>query len=161
MRHFQITIGQDEYEIEILEVSTDRARVRVNGIIYEAGFRPWERPSFSPSSSVRPAAITTPPIPEPILPPSPPPEPIPAEKPPVPSAPTSLGTVVAPMPGLILEVLVQVGDQVASGDAVAKLEAMKMENDLRTPVAGTVTEVRVSKGANVSVGEVLVVVAEA
>ncbi|MBW1917246.1 MAG: hypothetical protein JRI57_04380 [Deltaproteobacteria bacterium] len=75
--------------------------------------------------------------------------------------PVGLGTVVAPMPGLILDVLVQVGDQVKSGDTVVKLEAMKMENDLKTSVSGTVTEVRVNKGASVSVGEVLVVVAEA
>ncbi len=69
-----------------------------------------------------------------------------------------LGAVVAPMPGAILEVLVQVGDKVEAGDTVVKLEAMKMENDLQAPGAGTVTQVRVAKGSNVAVGEVLVVV---
>jgi biotin carboxyl carrier protein len=54
-------------------------------------------------------------------------------------------------------VLVKVGDQVQVGDTVVKLEAMKMENDLVAPIAGIVTEVRVSKGSNVAVGEVLVV----
>jgi biotin carboxyl carrier protein len=62
------------------------------------------------------------------------------------------------MPGSILDVLVKVGDRVQAGDTVVKLEAMKMENDLQTPIAGVVKEVRVSKGVNVSVGEVLVVV---
>jgi biotin carboxyl carrier protein len=51
-----------------------------------------------------------------------------------------------------------VGDQVQLGDTVVKLEAMKMENDLQAPIAGVVKEVRVSKGDNVSVGEVLVVI---
>jgi biotin carboxyl carrier protein len=62
------------------------------------------------------------------------------------------------MPGSILDVLVKVGDQVQAGDTVVKLEAMKMENDLQTPIAGVVKEVRVSKGDNVSVGEVLIIV---
>ncbi|OPX20984.1 MAG: hypothetical protein BZ151_01285 [Desulfobacca sp. 4484_104] len=96
------------------------------------------------------------PMPTPAAPSPPPPE-----KPVGLAEPVGLGAVVAPMPGMILELLVQVGDQVQSGDTVAKLEAMKMENDLRTTVSGTVTEVRVAKGSSVSVGEVLVVVAEA
>jgi biotin carboxyl carrier protein len=62
------------------------------------------------------------------------------------------------MPGVILEVLVKVGDQVEAGDTVVKLEAMKMENDIKTPGSGVVAEVLVHKGANVTVGEVLVVV---
>jgi pyruvate carboxylase subunit B len=64
------------------------------------------------------------------------------------------------MPGSILEVLVKVGDRVQAGDTVVKLEAMKMENDLRVPVSGMVKEVRVGKGSNVGVGEVLLVVSE-
>ena len=43
---------------------------------------------------------------------------------------------------------------------MVKLEAMKMENDVRATVSGVISEVRVSKGANVTVGEILVVVAE-
>jgi len=158
VRHFHITIGLEEFDIEILEVTGDRARVKVNGVLYDAQFRPRDRqPSPRLTESPRPASPT--PSPPPVTPtptPSPPPE-----KPMVMAEPVGLGTVVAPMPGLILDVLVQVGDQVKSGDTVVKLEAMKMENDLKTSVSGTVTEVRVNKGASVSVGEVLVVVAEA
>ena len=62
------------------------------------------------------------------------------------------------MPGSILEVLVKAGDKVQAGDTVVKLEAMKMENDLQAPGTGVVQEVRVAKGDNVSVGEVLVLV---
>lgn len=156
MRHFQITIGREEYEIEIVEVSGDRARVRVNGVEYETSFRPVGRHP-APSAPARPTPSVAPP-PEPA-PPPPRPE-VPEKKPVILAEPTGLGTVVAPMPGLILDVLVKVGDRVRSGDTVAKLEAMKMENDLRTTVSGTVTEVRVNKGNSVAVGEVLVVVAE-
>ncbi len=64
------------------------------------------------------------------------------------------------MPGVILDVLANVGDQVQVGDTVVKLEAMKMENDVRSTVAGVVTEVRVNKGANVTVGEVLLTIGQ-
>ncbi|HET9050267.1 MAG TPA: biotin/lipoyl-containing protein, partial [Candidatus Dormibacteraeota bacterium] len=60
------------------------------------------------------------------------------------------GTVVAPMQGLIIKVAVKVGDNVATGDTVAVLEAMKMQNDIAATRAGTVTEVFVTEGAVVS-----------
>ncbi|MDD3581278.1 MAG: hypothetical protein PHW74_09685 [Desulfobacca sp.] len=162
MRHFQITIGLEDYDIEILEVTGDQARVKVNGVLYEVDYRlptPQPGPSLK-TEPLRPAPSSPPPPPKPIPAPAAPSPPTP-EKPVGLVEPVGLGAVVAPMPGMILEVLVQVGDQVQSGDTVAKLEAMKMENDLRTSVSGTVTEVRVAKGSSVSVGEVLVVVAEA
>ncbi|MFP3867779.1 MAG: biotin/lipoyl-containing protein [Desulfobacteraceae bacterium] len=158
MRHFHITIGSEEFDIEILEITGDQARVKVNGVLYDAQLRPLGRQP-SPGATRRPRQPVSPIAPPPA---TPPPKPsAPSLEKPVLAEPAALGTVVAPMPGLILDVMVRVGDQVQSGDTVAKLEAMKMENDLRTPVSGTVTEVRVNKGASVSVGEVLVVVAEA
>ena len=63
----------------------------------------------------------------------------------VPAA-TRVGTVVAPMQGLILKVSVKVGDKVKVGDVVAILEAMKMQNDVITTRAGTVTAVHVKEG---------------
>ena len=56
------------------------------------------------------------------------------------------GELNAPMPGKILEVLVNEGDEVELGDPVAILEAMKMENELKAPVAGIVTSIAVSVG---------------
>ena len=64
--------------------------------------------------------------------------------------------LVAPMPGLILRVNVQVGDKVQSGQAVVVMEAMKMENDLRTQSSGIVSAVRVNPGDAVEKGAVLV-----
>ena len=56
------------------------------------------------------------------------------------------GELNAPMPGKILEVMVNEGDEVELGDPVAILEAMKMENELKAPVSGTVTSIAVQKG---------------
>ena len=66
--------------------------------------------------------------------------------------------VVAPMPGRILKVLVKKGDAVAARQGLVVVEAMKMENELRSPKAGTVVDVRVSDGTLVEAGAVLVIV---
>lgn len=66
--------------------------------------------------------------------------------------------VVAPMPGRIAKVLVKVGDAVAARQGLVVVEAMKMENELRSPRAGTVLEVRVVEGARVESRALLVVV---
>ena len=62
------------------------------------------------------------------------------------------------MQGTIVKTLVAVGDAVEIGQAVAVLEAMKMENHINAEKAGTVSEVRVSPGDTVGTGDVLVVI---
>jgi biotin carboxyl carrier protein len=66
-------------------------------------------------------------------------------------------TVTAPMPGRVVRILVGPGDEVALRDPVVVIEAMKMENELRSPRAGRVKEVQVTAGASVDAGSVLVV----
>ena len=56
------------------------------------------------------------------------------------------GELNAPMPGKILEVLVEEGDEVELGDPVAILEAMKMENELKAPIKGVITSIAVEQG---------------
>lgn len=62
----------------------------------------------------------------------------------------------APMPGLIVRVNVTVGDQVQVGQGLIVMEAMKMENELRTTVAGTVKAILVEPGKAVEKGALLV-----
>ena len=64
--------------------------------------------------------------------------------------------VKAPMPGTILSVKVKAGDKVSSGDVVAILEAMKMENEIFAGVDGTIAGVSVSSGDAVNTGDVIV-----
>lgn len=66
--------------------------------------------------------------------------------------------VTAPMPGKVVRVLVKPGDAVQARQGLVVVEAMKMENELRSPRAGTVAEVRVAVGTSVEAGAVLVVV---
>ena len=67
--------------------------------------------------------------------------------------------VSSPMPGNILKVNVAQGQQVAEGDVIMILEAMKMENEIVATKAGTIAQICVSKGATVDTGAALAVIA--
>ena len=67
-------------------------------------------------------------------------------------------SVVATMPGRVVRVLVAAGDRVSTGQAVVVLEAMKMENEMRAPKEGVVREIRVTPGAAIDAGAVLMVI---
>lgn len=73
-------------------------------------------------------------------------------------APEGELAVKAPIPGLIVRVVVTSGQSVMEGETVLILEAMKMENELRAPRAGTIHEVRVEPGMQVATGQVLVTI---
>ena|SRR5215218_3516819 len=66
--------------------------------------------------------------------------------------------VVAPMPGKVVRVLVEAGRQVEAGQGVVVVEAMKMQNELKSPKSGTVSELRAEAGATVNAGDVLAVI---
>jgi biotin carboxyl carrier protein len=66
--------------------------------------------------------------------------------------------VTAPMPGKIVRVLAAAGDSVEEGQDLLVVEAMKMQNSLKSPKAGRVAELRAREGATVAAGEVLAVV---
>ena len=74
------------------------------------------------------------------------------------AAPANGETVVAPMPGNILDVKVQNGATVKKGDVLMILEAMKMENEIMAPCDGTVKSVNVTKGGTVETGATLCVI---
>ena len=69
------------------------------------------------------------------------------------------GSLLAPMPGTVVAVKVEAGAEVAAGDVVLVLEAMKMQHTVTAPHDGTVAEINVEPGSQVASGEVLAVVA--
>jgi len=69
-----------------------------------------------------------------------------------------LSEIKSPLPGTILEIYCKVGDNVAIGQKVLMLEAMKMENNIEADKAGVVKEIKVSKGNAVMEGDVLIVI---
>ncbi|GAB6063700.1 pyruvate carboxylase subunit B [Deferrisoma palaeochoriense] len=131
-------------------------KVYVDGELFEVAV---EAPAGAPPvvTSVAPA----PPAAQPAAPQPTPAQPAPAaaEAPkPAASAAGAKAALEAPMPGMIVDVLVGPGDPVKAGDVVVILEAMKMENALEAPADGVVQEVRCAKGDNVAKGDVLVTI---
>jgi propionyl-CoA carboxylase alpha chain len=76
---------------------------------------------------------------------------------PSPSSEGPAGAMIAPMPGVVLDVGVAPASKVEAGETLVVLEAMKMEHHISAPVAGIVTEVLVGVGQQVKTGELLLV----
>ncbi|HIU58324.1 MAG TPA: acetyl-CoA carboxylase biotin carboxyl carrier protein subunit [Candidatus Ornithomonoglobus merdipullorum] len=117
--------------------------ITVNGKTYEVEVEEvGGAPSAAPAPKAAPAA-------------APAPKAAPA---PAPKVSGSMGAqkVVAPMPGTIVSVKVNVGDKVEKGTLVAVLEAMKMENEIFAGVDGVVASVNVSAGDSVNAQDVIV-----
>jgi biotin carboxyl carrier protein len=117
-------------------------------------------PVTSPAPSAPAPPTPAPPESEPTAPALP--EPKPAAPPPPPAAPAPsdvAGTpLTAPMPGTIVRYEKQEGDSVSQGETVVVLEAMKMENNLASPVDGTVKAIHFNQGATVTKDDVLCII---
>ena len=68
----------------------------------------------------------------------------------------TVNTISAPMPGLVLKVMVEIGQEIKKGDPVLILEAMKMENVLKAPSDGVVNKIHISNGNKVEKNQVLI-----
>lgn len=118
-------------------------KIKVNGKTYEVKVVSVDETEPTPvTHSAAPAAASAPVATAPAAKPA-------GEGTPLPS----------PMQGTILEVKVKVGDTVKAGQTVVILEAMKLENEIKAPSAGTVTSVLVSKGQQVNSKQTLLTIA--
>jgi len=113
-------------------------------------------------TAVAPVAAPQPaPQPAPAAPAAPAPQPAapaPAPAAPKPAGAAAKGQVLAPMPGMVVDVIAQPGDTVKAGDVVVVLEAMKMENGLEATVDGVVREVFFKKGDSVAKDAVILTI---
>lgn len=122
-------------------------KVTLNGKVYEVEVEKGEAVIQAEYEAALPAA----PAAAPAAPVSAAPAPAPA----APAAQAGAGTVPSPLPGNINEVRFSAGQTVKAGDVVIILEAMKMENEIVAPKAGTLTKIHVQKGAVVNTGDPL------
>jgi pyruvate carboxylase subunit B len=115
-------------------------------------------PTGVPVSAPAPKAPAAPAAPKPAAPA----EPSPAPSKPKISAPAAEGVegtkLLAPMPGMIIRYLKEVGDTVNKGETVVILEAMKMENALQAPADGSVKAINFSSGDSVAKDDILCVI---
>ena len=114
-------------------------KVSLNGKIYEVEVEKGEAILVDEYEKVAPVAPTQAvPAPAQVAPVAP-----------VQNANASASAVKAPLPGAVVAVKAQVGQAVKAGDTIVVIEAMKMENEIVAPVAGTVKAIYVQKGASV------------
>lgn len=133
MKEYKYKINGENYNVTINEVGQTTAQVEVNGVAYSVE---WEKPEApKPVVVAKPAA--------------------PAAKPAA-SGATEGYAIKTPLPGVIIDVKVNVGDTVAKGQTVAILEAMKMENNISSDRDGKVASIAVSKGETVADGAILI-----
>lgn len=144
MKKYELTIKETKYEVVIKELGAKTAKVNVNGKPFDVAI------AFDNS--------------QPVFTPPPPRQAVASraveQAAPVPAADTGGdGTAIkAPMPGLILKIFVSVGDSVSVGQKIVLMEAMKMENDINSTVAGVVKSVQIKEGDNVKEHQALIII---
>ena len=138
MKTYKFKINGNEYNVAINSISGNVADVNVNGTAYQVELE--ETPAAPVAVAPQPEA------------PAAPAQPVQAA-----AKPSGAGkAVLAPLPGVIIALKVNVGDVVKAGQVVAVLEAMKMENEIQAEFDGTVTAINVAKGDSVLEGAAIV-----
>ena len=145
MKEYKLKINGNDYAVTVNEVDDNIAEVEVNGTPFKVEFEKpitkkpavtVAKPAAKPAGAAPAAAVAKPAA----------------------AAGGAGETVSSPLPGVILEVCVAVGDAVKKGQKVMVLEAMKMENVIEATADGTVTAIKVGKGDSVLEGAPLVII---
>lgn len=144
MKEYKYKINGTVYKVNIGDVDNGVAEVLVNGTPYKVEMEQTKAPVIK---SVKPAAAPRTATGEKVI------------AKPAPKAAAGGTPVKAPLPGVVLDINVTVGQAVKAADQVMVLEAMKMENSVRAGVDGTVKSIEVNKGDSVLEGTVLVTIA--
>ena len=158
MKEYKYSINGNEYTVAVIDLDGNTAAVEVNGTSYKVDILGEElnitpRPAAKPTAPVAPA-----PQPQAAAPVA---QPAPVEQPAAPAPAQAAGNgkpILSPLPGVILDLKVNVGDQVKAGQTVAILEAMKMENEIVAAKAGVVAGIHVKEGQVVNPGDALITI---
>jgi biotin carboxyl carrier protein len=145
MKKFKFNIRGNNYNVEILSLEDNIAEVEVNGSTYQVEIEQAIKEAKTPKL-VRPKIIHT--------------GGSDRAKTSKPSDSKGVGFIKAPLPGTILELKVKVGDDVKVGDTLLIMEAMKMENEIKSDKAGKIASLKIGNGDSVLEGDVLVEIGE-
>ena len=143
MKVFKYKINGSPYRVVVKDSDSESVELEVNGTPYSVELEQKEKKSISKikrqTTVVAPQAMSESPKP-------------------VTKTSSSAGAVNSPLPGVVLDIKVKVGDTVKKGETIIILEAMKMENNIQSTADGTVAKVSVEKGASVLEGTELIVI---
>ena len=145
MKEYKYKINGNLYNVVIGDIEENIAHVEVNGTHYTVEMEKKPKAAPAPKPVVRPAA----------KPAAAPAAAAPAAKP---AAGGAKSGVKSPLPGVILDIKVNVGDEVKKGQTIIILEAMKMENSINADKDGKIAAINVSKGESVLEGTDLVII---
>lgn len=141
-----LEINNQEYKVVIHEFTANEATVSVNNQKYRVHLKDL---GIEQVSDIKPVAAVQPTIAPVSV----------ATTPPTlhrPKAIVEASAIVAPLPGLIQNIRVKVGDQVKAGQHVLTMEAMKMENEIQANRDGIIQDIKVKIGDSVNEGDVLI-----
>ena len=143
MKEYKYKINGNVYKVAIGDIEDNIAHVEVNGTPYKVEME--KAPKVVVKTVARPAATSAPAAPAtPVVKPA--------------AASTGKSGVKSPLPGVILDIKVNVGDTVKKGQVIIILEAMKMENNINADKDGKITAINVNKGDSVLEGTDLVII---
>ncbi|WP_418696502.1 acetyl-CoA carboxylase biotin carboxyl carrier protein [Bacteroides sp.] len=143
MKEYKYKINGNTYKVAIGDIEDNIAHVEVNGTPYKVEME--KAPKAAARPVVRPVATSAPAAPAtPVVKPA--------------TASTGKSGVKSPLPGVILDIKVNVGDTVKKGQVIIILEAMKMENNINADKDGKITAINVNKGDSVLEGTDLVII---
>jgi biotin carboxyl carrier protein len=145
MKKFKFKIRGNDYNVEILTLEDNIAEVEVNGSTYQVEIEKAVKETKTPKL-IRPKIIPT--------------GGSDREKTNKPSEVKGVGYIKAPLPGTILEIKIKDGDSVKVGDTLLIMEAMKMENEIKSDKTGKIASLKINIGDSVLEGDVLVEIGE-
>ena len=148
MKRFKIVVEGNEYSVAVERLGMGKYKVKLGDKVAEVSVEE-ETPRIT---SVRKEVVSAIPTITPTAPTAPAPKVEKEQKIAI------SGAVTAMLPGVVLKILVSQGDAVKAGQPIMVLEAMKMENEIVSPVEGVVHEIRVKEGDKVETGDLLAVI---
>ena len=147
MRNFKFKINGHDYEVNIKNIDENLAELEVNGSPYTVEV------DKSLETSKTPKLVRSVSVPSTDAHPS-------VAKTSNPQEPKGVGHIKSPLPGVILDLYIKVGDRVKVGQRLLVLEAMKMENLIESDKEGTITSITKQKGDSVMEGDILISIGE-
>lgn len=145
-KEYKYKINGTVYTVGIGDIDNGNAEVRVNGTLYHVEIEQKAAAAVKVAAP-KPAAAPRTATGEKVI-----------AKPAAAPAGGAGKPVKAPLPGVVLDILVSVGQQVSSADTVVTLEAMKMENSIKAGIDGKVLSIDVAKGDSVLEGATLITI---
>ena len=135
MSQYKFKINGKEFEVAVNSIENNIASVNVNGVDYSVELENAPKVAEAPVITEKSSPVVSA-----------------SENKPTPSSAGAGKKIVSPLPGVIIDVCVNVGDAVKRGQKIAVIEAMKMENDILAEADGTVTAIYVKKTDSVLEG---------